>query len=191
MIITSTYMSTTRGRYKYLFFLLLEDYVQEQLEFSNALSASLERFERRLQNEGALVRPFTGDVEATRRQVLDKRWTRSALQEISRTPSLLMIDRDFDTFDPGEHRWLQIKIPLHGQEEKTGRMLDDLARLITSEPDEDVFRRAHGIVRRANLGLGKIVEIKPSVYGVSLNPEGLSNFVQQLVGSSKGRSANY
>ena len=191
VIITSTYLSTTRGRYRHLFFLLLKDYDQEQREFSNALRASLERFARQLQSEGALVRPFTGDVEATRRQVLDKRWTRSARREIRSTPSLLMIDHDFDTFDPEEHRWLQVKIPLRGREEETGRMLEDLARLITSEPEEDVFRRAHRIVRRASLDLGGIVEIRPSVFGVSLNLEGLRDSVQQLVGSRRGRSANY
>ncbi len=102
-----------------------------------------------------------------------------------------MIDHDFDTFDPEEHRWLQVKIPLRGREEETGRMLEDLARLITSEPEEDVFRRAHRIVRRASLDLGGIVEIRPSVFGVSLNLEGLRDSVQQLVGSRRGRSANY
>ena len=191
MITTNTYLSTTRGRYKYLFFLLLKDYDQEQQEFSNALRASLNRFARQLQSDSALVRPFADDVEATRRQVLDKPWTRSQRQEISRTPSLLMIDCDFDTFDPRENRWLQIKIPLRGREEGTGRMFEDLAGLITCEPDEDVFRRADRIVRRGSLDLGKIVEIKPSVCGVSLNLEGLSNLVQHLVGSITGRSANY
>ena len=190
MLITHTYLSTTRGRRRYLFFLLLEDYLQEQQEFSTALRASLERFARDLQCEAALVRPFTGDIEVTRQQVLDKPWSRSAMQEIQKTPSLLMIDRDFDAFDPEEHRWLQIKIPLRVREHETVRMLEDLARLITSNPDDDVFRRARRLARRRQLELGKIVEFKPNVFGVSLNLLELGRNVHLLFSSGRESNAN-
>ncbi|WP_420615091.1 hypothetical protein [Candidatus Palauibacter sp.] len=149
----------------------------------------MERFARDLQDEAALVRPFTGDIEATRRQVLDKPWSGSAMREIQKTPSLLTIDRDFDTFDPEEHRWLQIKIPLRGREHETARMLEGLARLITSNPDDDVFHRARRLVRRGELELGKIVECKPGVFGVSVNLLELGRNVPLLLSSRRGPSA--
>ena len=182
MIITHTYLSTTRGSYRCLFFLLLQDYVEEQQEFSKALQASLERFARDLEEEAALVRPFPGDIEATRRQVLNKRWPARARRRIQTTPSLLMIDRDFDTFDPKQHPWLQIRIPLDGREAETGRALQRLAGLITSEPDEDVFRRARSIARRGRLELGGILEVKPGIFGVSLDLWELGRNVRLLFG---------
>ena len=183
MLVTRTYLSTTRGPYRYLFFLLVQDYVEEQQEFSRELQASLERFARDLDDEAALVRPFPGDIGATRRQVLDKRWPARAKRRIQITPNLLMIDRDFDTFDPKQHLWLQITIPLHGREAETGRVLQRLARLITSEPDEDVFRRARSIARRSRLKLGTILEVKPGVFGVSLDLWELGRNVRLLFGS--------
>jgi hypothetical protein len=191
MLITSTYLRTTRGCYKYLFFLLLEDYVQEQREFSSALKASLERFARSLKDEAALVRPFTGDIEATRQQVLDKRWPGPAEREILSTPSLLMIDRDFDTFHPVEHPWLQIKIPLRGREDATGRMLENLAKLITSDPDDDIFRQARRIVRQGHMESIKILELKPGIFGFSLDLLELVKALEHPLGSRKGRSTNY
>ncbi|MDE2662333.1 MAG: hypothetical protein OXI39_04945 [Gemmatimonadota bacterium] len=183
MLITHTYLSRTRGSYRYLFFLLVEDYVQEQQEFSKALHASLERFGRDLQDEAALVRPFAGDIEATRRQVLNKRWPARARRRIQTTPSLLMIDRDFDTFNPEQHPWLQIRIPLHGREAETGRALQRLAGLITSEFDEDVFRRARRIARRSQLELDGILQIRPGIFGVSLDLWELGRNVRLLFGS--------
>ncbi len=191
MKITHTYLSTTRGRYQYLFFLLLEDYIQEQREFSDALTGSLERFARDLKSEAAVVRPFAGDIDATRQQVLDKHWPRSAKQEIQSTPSLLMIDRDFDVFDPTRHPWLQIKIPLRRRDDETRRMLKSLAKLITSDPDDDVFRQARRVTRQGRLKLGKVLTLQPGIYGCSLDLLELGNTFRQLVGSRRGRSANF
>ncbi len=145
MVITHTYLSATSGRYSYLFFLLLRDDVEEELEFSKRLMASLERFARNLKSEAALVRPFTPDIQATRGQVLDKPWSDRAEREILKTPSLLMIDRDFDEFDPNVHSWLHIRIPLQEREAETDRLLTALASLIISGPHDDIFRRAHSI----------------------------------------------
>ena len=183
MIITNTYLSTTRGSYRCLFFLLLQDYVEEQQEFSRALQASLERFARELEDKAALVRPFPGDIEDTRRQALNKRWPARARRQLQITPSLLMIDRDFDTFDPRQHPWLQIRIPLHGREAETGRALRRLAGLITSEFDEDVFRRARSIARRSRLEPGGVLQIQPGVFGVSVDLWELGRNVRLLFGS--------
>ena len=126
MQITSTYVGTSRGHYQYLFFLLLQDYIQEENELSRQMKASLERFARDVGNAAALVRPFRGDIEATRRDVLTKSWPPTAEQEIQTTPSLLMINRDFDAFDPREHPWLQIRIPLQGHEDETRTLFERL-----------------------------------------------------------------
>ena len=191
MYITSTYVGTSLGHHQYLFFLLLQDYIQEEHEFSSQMRASLERFARGIGNAAALVRPFAGDIEATRRDVLSKPWPPTAMQEIQTTPSLLMIDRDFDAFDPREHSWLQIRIPLQGHEDETRTMLKHLARLVTSDLDDDVFRRAHDLARgQEQPDPRKIIGLRPGVFGVSLDLWALSDVVMRVFDSGPS-GANY
>ena len=61
---------------------------------------------RRLGHARALVVPFTGDIETTRTHILDKRWQEIELDEIRKTPGLLLIQECFDTFDPRCHSWM-------------------------------------------------------------------------------------
>ena len=191
MYITSTYVSTSRGHHQYLFFLLLQDYIQEEREFSTQMTASLERFARDLGDGAALVRPFRGDIEATRQEVLNKPWPPEAEPEILSTPSLLMIDRDFNAFDPRVHPWLQIRIPLQGHEDETKTTLERLARLVTSDLDDDVFRRAHDLVHgQEQADLRKIISLRPGVFGLSLDLWALGDAVMRVFDSERS-GANY
>ena len=105
MWITHSYLGTTRGRMRCLFFLLYEDYIETQTQFARELDLELERFARNLGDRGAVVRPFLGDIDKTRSHILDKPWDDRQRQELYNTPSLLMINVDFDEFDPQEHPW--------------------------------------------------------------------------------------
>ncbi|WP_431066696.1 hypothetical protein [Methylotuvimicrobium sp.] len=72
MWITHSYVGTTRNGVRCLFFLLLEDYIEEQTQFARELNLEPERFARNLDAFGAVVRPFGGDIEYARTGVLDK-----------------------------------------------------------------------------------------------------------------------
>ena len=63
MWITHSYLGTTRGRMRCLFFLLYEDYIETQTQFARELDLELERFARNLGDRGAVVRPFLGDID--------------------------------------------------------------------------------------------------------------------------------
>jgi len=54
-----------------MFYLLLRDYIDEEKMVENQLDTYLERFGRNLGYSGTVVRPFTGDIESTRRNVLE------------------------------------------------------------------------------------------------------------------------
>ena len=110
MLITHTYLGTTLGEYRCLFFLLLEDYVENQRAIRTGLDERLERFARLLGKDAALVKAFQGDIGVARTDVLAKNWPDEWSEEIMRTPSLLMIDEDFDAFDPRRHQWLHIRL---------------------------------------------------------------------------------
>src|SRR5438046_703935 len=98
MLITHSYLGVSRGEHRCLFFLLLEDYIQEQTQFFRELALYLEKFARDLGGEGGIVRPFSGDIDQARRDVLEKNWTEQEAEEIGKTPGLLMINADkFDS----------------------------------------------------------------------------------------------
>lgn len=75
MLVTQSYLGTAPGKYRCLFFLLLEDYIEERTQPMQELNQLLERFARNLKSSGALVRPFTGDIEQTGREIQRKHWT--------------------------------------------------------------------------------------------------------------------
>ncbi len=79
MHITHSFIGTIRKPYRCLFFLLLEDYIEAQTHFARELDLNLERFARNLGDSAALVRPFTGDIDTVRQQVLDKQWSEAEL----------------------------------------------------------------------------------------------------------------
>jgi len=160
-----SYVGTTKGRFRCLFFLLLEDYIEAQSRFQRELDLALERFARNMGEAGVLVRPLAGDIEGTRSLVRDKPWTPGQLQEVSRTPGLLMIEVDFDTFDPREHRWLYVclKSPLGartpGTSEAAAEMLTHLAEAV-QDADTDVFDAARDTIRE-----GRFTEITKVTFG--------------------------
>ena len=54
MWITHSYLGSTRGKMRYLFFLLYEDYIDAQTQFAQELDLFLERFARNL-GDGVLL----------------------------------------------------------------------------------------------------------------------------------------
>src|ERR1700731_3453571 len=123
MHITHSYLGITRGTFRCLFFLLVEDYIEVQSAFMRELDPALERFARNMKTSGVLVRSFSGDIESTKLHVLEKPWTDAQRGEILNTPGLLMIDVDFDNFDPREHRWLHLSFGsrMHGEAPRADR----------------------------------------------------------------------
>jgi hypothetical protein len=179
MHITNSYLGTTRGKFRCLFFLLLEDYIEAQSQFVRDLDLALERFARRMGQAGVLVRPFAGDIESTRSHVLDKPWTQAQRSELYNTPGLLMIEVDFDTFDPQQHRWLYVSLgsrleDRHPQINKshTKEFAEVLTKLAeaTCDADVDPFDAASAIMHEVRFpDVAKVFEAKPGIFGFSID----------------------
>jgi len=173
MHITHSYIGTVKEPFQCLFFLLIEDYIEAQTQFARELDLELERFARKLGDSAALVKPFMGDIDAVRKHILDKDWSDSELQEIRNTPGLLMIDQDFDSFDPRNHPWMVINFGRRKTDMLTTLefrgILDKLADAVL-DPDEDFFTAAHNLkhdIRATELA--NIFEAKPGIFGFSIN----------------------
>lgn len=176
MFITHSYLGASCKDYRCLFFLLLEDYIEAQSQILQIFNPYLERFARSLGDSGALVTPFLGDVEVVRQQVLDKSWLESELGEIRKTPSLLMIDKDFDAFDPREHPWIQLHFGYRVSNTepvltalKFGDNLTQLAEAVKNSK-KDVFNTARDLQHEISLSdAAKLFEAKPGVFGLSVD----------------------
>ncbi|KPL75533.1 hypothetical protein ADN00_12895 [Ornatilinea apprima] len=158
------------------FFLLLEDYIDAQTEFVHRLDLSLERFARNLGHSGAVVKPFVGDIEATKAEVLRKSWTERELHEIRKTPGLLLINVDFVVFDPREHPWIYINLGERVQQEEPSvpriwidHILNKLAES-ANNTEKDIFQEANKILNEVPLSdVAAIFEVKPGVFGFSID----------------------
>jgi len=182
MHISSSYLITRKGDFRCQFFLLLKDYLQAQSQFVQELDLALERFARDMKDSGVLVRPFPGDIENTRAQVLARAWSEGERREIEKTPALLMIDVDFVGFDPRAHRWLHLYFPEH-QADGVPVAHDTLAKLATAvcNAEIDVFRAANQIIHQIRLGdAAKVFQAKPGMFGFSVDLVRGGEFVARL-----------
>jgi len=168
-----------------LFFLLYEDYIDVQTQFAQELDLVLERFARNLGDEGALVRPFTGDIETTRYHILDKPWTEAEKRELRKTPSLLMIDVDFDTFNPRKHSWMLFNFGNRMTEGiasvyELNDVFSQLAEVVL-DGDSDIFVAAHRIWHDVNpTDAVQIFELKPGIFGFSIDLLQAGRFLRDL-----------
>lgn len=174
MFITHSYAGTVQGTYRCMFYYLLEDYIEAQTAFVRELDLHLERFGRNLKDSGAFVRPFVGDIDNTKQHVLAKNWTREELERVGDTPGLLMINVDFDVFNPREHPWLHLgfgealresKTPASEYKDLLGNLADAILR-----SDSDVFEEARSVVYQVGLkDVTELFEAKPGIFGISID----------------------
>lgn len=106
MYITHSYVGSTFGSVKYRFFALYEDYNDFGRAFVREFNIRLERLARDLGHDSAVITPFLGDIETTRGHVLDLDWTHDELSEVRKSPSLLVIQCEFDDFSPRNAPWM-------------------------------------------------------------------------------------
>lgn len=174
MWITHSYVGTTRNGVRCLFFLLLEDYIEEQTQFARELNWEPERFARNLDAFGAVVRPFGGDIEYARTGVLDKNCKPEQLEEVGKTPVLLMIGTDFDHFDHQDNPWILFNFGSRMYEGVPGayRFRELLSSITSAVADEGVApfevaqRAQHEIEVQDAL---KVFEAKSGLFGFSVD----------------------
>ena len=188
MHVTHSFLGTTRGDFGCLFFLLLEDYVQVQTQFFQELDLYLERFARQLGDASAVVRPFVGDIEHAHESVLQKPWSQEQLAGFG-TPSLLMIDKDFDEFDPREHAWVILNFGPGkatterelGSVEEVGQLLTEIASAVTSRED-GIFTVVQELQHDIDAAdVSHVFELKPGIFGCSVDLKRGAQLARRLV----------
>lgn len=174
MWVTTTYVGTERGEMNYLFLLLTETYVEAQKRITDSLSPLLTEFARNLGDQGALVRPFPGDEKTTLGNAIDKGWSQDQIMQMrSDLPALLIIDVDFDQFDPKRSNFFYVSLRDsmndYGDVEvfKVKELLD---MLVEACQDSNLFQAAKDyIANRDSQAMWDAVEMKPEFMGFSFD----------------------
>jgi hypothetical protein len=174
MWITHSFLGTTRGGTRCLFFLLFEDYIDAQRGLSDEVKAELERFARNLGDFGALVAPFPADAPTAHISILDKQWSEGEKIELRQTPAMLMIDTDFDAFDPRRHSWMLFHFDRssHYDGAYAPKLRSLLAKIVaaTSDREPDPFAVVRSAMRNEAVArAAKVFKLTPGAFGVSVD----------------------
>lgn len=180
MFITNSYLGGSHGKYKYLFYVLYQDYNETQMCFMKDIDNLLNSFARNLGKDSAVVKPFIDDINHTRQEILDKAWSEDAQREIMNTPGMLMLNVDLEHFNPKDNPWFYFHFGSRADE----RDLPSLVRLDTIDKAAEVFKRLGEFANASNVNIFEeakrmrtnratealgIFEAKPGVFGFSVD----------------------
>jgi len=179
----STFLNVGGGTYKFTFLLVLWNDYKDSVR--DEMNRQAEAFGEDLGLEGALVQPYPQRMHDTAQEVLNKKWPPKIGTRMSddADPLLLIVNRDFASFDPRQDPYAIIWLSdYHSKPESIRPMLQQLARRTRRGDDVIVYLRdiaeraseaehrqkAAGVARRA-ARLASYIEIKPNIFGVSVD----------------------
>jgi hypothetical protein len=163
------------GDFRYLFFIVgWNDYATQLKE---EMSKQLDAFGADLGTSGEVLQAYKSSEYQTFEEVAGKRWPPEFLEQLQNDvdPCMLVIDRDFDAFDPAVDRWAVVWFSdLSTYAKDLPRLFHKLALLTKTK--EDIFTYLKGVTlkhvgkKAAKVGrLAKYFELKPSIFGISVD----------------------
>jgi len=173
MHITTRFIGTERGKMKYLFFLLTEDYIESQVRIMGAMEPLLIKLSSEIGQAGALVRPFKNFESDTLGDVLRKQWPDEVRERLALTPGILIVDKDFNSFDPKKNKWLHISLRelINSSGDVQIFELNNLiTRLIDACKEGNLLDIQNPGSKRSSVkDIWDTVELKPGAFGVSID----------------------
>jgi hypothetical protein len=190
----STFVEVGRGPHRYAFILVVwNDYADRVRE---ELNRQADAFGADLGPQGVFVQAFPARAYETAEQVLGKAWPDeiSARMADDQDPIILVIADAFESFDPREHAYAVIWLSdFDGNPEAVRPLLQKLAMKTRRGEDvisylQDVAERAQrdaeiqaaGREARGVARLASYVEIKPRLFGVSID---LKTLLRDIAGA--------
>jgi hypothetical protein len=177
--ISSLDLSARIGPYKYIFIIVHGD------PFLSAVREELAKqfapFGEALGDKGAVFAPFESKVASTNEEFYDKAWPEEIEDEIfdrllsgdGGDPAVLVINTDFATFNPMTDPWRIIWLSDY---QDSPQDIVRLFRLLAAAAnrDEDVMDYLGSLARAESLrNLSKVVDIKPGIFGISVDLKAL------------------
>ena len=164
--IVSTFLDIDLGKGKYLFFLITMS------DFESKLTEELDKqwpiFGEALGVNGTAIRSFSKKTNQTYDEVFQKPWPLGIAARMlkEQDPYMLITDTPFEEFDPNNHNWSIIWFSdFFKKSDLIYRVFGILAKKVAD--GEDIFHWTSSLSKKA--GLAQHVEVKPGIFGVSLN----------------------
>jgi hypothetical protein len=171
--------------YRYTFLLVISNTYVDDVR--TELLQQAEAFAADLHGQGELAQAFPQRIYDTVQEVLAKQWAPELAErmEFEPDPFIVVIDQEFGNFDPRDHAHAVIWLSDFENDPRSVRpLLQMLARKTRSRAGDDVILYLRDVAQRAQdatardqaLGvvstaarLASYVEIKPTVFGVSID----------------------
>ncbi|SEA75184.1 hypothetical protein [Psychroflexus halocasei] len=191
MYLTHSFVAVKKGDLDYLMFYITEDYVEQQVKLKEQLNPLLEDLGRNLLDRGAVVKAFDRDLDSANEELtekFDQDFTREIIISFDHQmekPGLLILNSDIENFDPKNHKWIYVSFREFLDEYggvkiyKLKEMFDILTSAI--KENKDLFKEAENHLKKEKaISAHKMVELKPGIFGISLDLKETFNFFNQL-----------
>ncbi len=191
MFVTSNYKKIKKGDFQYSFFLNNRDCLENRRDFVQELNILIERFSRDLDDKGLIVKSYDSDIEKVRKEILDKPWNPRRVETIRKTPGILMIDTEFDTFNPNKDNWLYFYF-IRDQRfrenkgnsftiEEAEELFDKLSELIIKN-DSNIFKELKKMLRHEKVGRSSETVIGELIsYGIGISADKLLRTINKIL----------
>ena len=174
-----------------MMFYITEDYVEQQIRLKEQLNPLLEDLGRNLLDKGAVIKAFDRDLDSANRELtkrFDQEFTRDIIISFDHQmekPGLLILNSDIESFAPERNQWIYISFREFLDEVgsvkiyKLKEMFDFLVTAI--KENKDLFKEARNYLKKEKaVSAHKMVELKPGIFGISLDLKETFNFFNQL-----------
>ena len=178
MYITHSFVGIKKGNEDYFIFYLTEEYIEDQVQFTQKLQPMLNNLAEHLLNKGAVVQTFRNKINENN-QELSKKWeevfkedqfSRRLYDNIDR-PALLILNSEINDIKDNNFLLISLKdfdnngnFDVH----EINKLFQVLIKIIHS--DLDLILETKKYIKERDLkNAKKIMNINPALFGVGIN----------------------
>ena len=177
----STFNSVKMNNYRYLFIIVgWTDYVTPVTE---ELQKQFEPFGASLGSAGVVVQAYKSSAIGTFEEVKNKDWDPELLRrfESEQQPFMLVLEKDFDRFDPTRDPFGIIWFSDYEKEPSTVTSTLHQLALKTKE-GHDLFDYLHSLQRKRTVSrVGKYFEVKPKILWLSVDAKAIVSDITKVI----------
>ena len=103
--------------------------------------------------------------------IRDKHWLHETVELLQNTPAILMVDRDFDDFDPQYHPWVLLHFERHSKQDAAQfqSLLQKITEAVTREDSDPITLVRKALEIQELREAAECFELKSEVVGISLD----------------------
>ena len=178
MYITHSFVGIKKGGVDYLIFYLTEEYIEEQVHFTQRLEPLLNALGEQLQNKGAVVKSFRSKISDVNLELAQKweelfkeeQYHRRLYNEIER-PALLIMNSEINEITDNNFLLISLQdFKNYGNFDVDS--INDFFKFLIKvvHSDLDLISETKKYIKKRNLkNAEKIMNINPALFGIGIN----------------------